>query len=263
MMLRASHLVMATMLTVAVPAVVSSPVAGQDSPVASTDGLQASRQDLTALLADLEQAATVGSREERQRAEARAARVRQRLDQGDFRAGDQIHLEVRGEPNLSGDYIVEPGPSLVLPDVGDVSLAGVLRSELQDHLRQELGRVLQNPNVRTRTMIRLGIIGEVGSPGFFAIPASAVLEDAVMTAGGPTRSANLNRIRIERSGEVVWKDDPLQQAMLEAQTLDQLNLQAGDRIVVPAKGMRLLSLQGITTILGLAGSIAWIAYRVF
>ncbi len=263
MMLRVSHLALATALAVVGPSMVASPVTGQATPIENSDGLQASRQDLTTLLAELEQAARAGNREERQVAEARAARVRQRLDQGDFRAGDQINLEVRGEPNLSGDYVVEPGPSLVLPDVGDVSLAGVLRSELQDHLRRELGRVLQNPNVRTRTMIRLGIIGEVGSPGFFAIPASAVLEDAVMTAGGPTRQANLNRIRIERSGEVVWKDDPLQEAMLEAQTLDQLNLQAGDRIVIPAKGMRLLSLQGITAILGVAGSIAWIAYRVF
>jgi hypothetical protein len=262
MNVKAAGAALAAVIFLATPAIVT-PAAGQDSPFPSSDGLQASRQDLTDLLLELEQAASSGDRDTREQAEARAARVRQRLAHGDFQAGDRITLEVRGDARLTGDYVVDPGPTIVLPDIGDVSLAGVLRSELQDHLRQELSRYLHSPSVRARSMIRLGIIGEVGSPGFFAIPASAILEDAVMTAGGPTRQADLNKIRIERSGQTVWKDRPLQEAMLEARTLDQLNLQAGDRIVVPSRGTRILSWTGITTIIGTVGTLAYLYTRIF
>lgn len=239
--------------------------AQQPGAVANPEGLYHTRAELEALLHQLEQSAEASgeSGEMRQHARLSAARVRQRLEDGDFRPGDRIMLEVRLEPDLTGEFTVEPGRTVTLPEVGTVSLDGVLRSELEGHLREALGRYLLNPTIRAQALIRVAVVGEVGSPGFFTLPASLVLEDVVMRAGGPTRNADLDKIRVERAGETIWRDRPLRQAMLEAHTMDQLSLQAGDRIVVPARGTPLLSGRGILTALTTIGSLMWLYTRIF
>jgi polysaccharide biosynthesis/export protein len=245
--------------------VATVPAQAQTSPrVANPEGLHHTRQELQDVLAQLEATAEAPgvSGDMRQHARSTAARVRQRLQEGDFRAGDRVSLMVRGEPEMSGEFTVEPGRTITLPDVGTIELAGVLRSELEDHIRRELGRYLQNPAVQARSMIRVAVVGEVGSPGFFTFPASLVVEDVVMEAGGPTRNANLDRIRIERAGEAIWKDGALQQAMLDARTLDQLNLQAGDRVIVPRSGTPLLSPRGVLTIVTTSASLLYLYLRI-
>jgi protein involved in polysaccharide export with SLBB domain len=254
---------LAGVLVVLLLAVAPTTVLGQQPQrPANPEGLHLGRQDLQDLLTQLEHTAESPSADQntRQQARSNAARIRQRLQEGDFRAGDRIVLEVRMEPDMSGEFTVEPGRTITLPAVGAISLTGVLRSELEEHIRQELGRYLQTPSVRARSLIRLAIVGEVGSPGYYTVPASLLLEDAVMTAGGPTRSANLDKIRIERAGEVVWRDRTLQQAMLDSRTLDQLSLQAGDRIVLPARGAPLW--RNALTVVTTVGSLWWLYHRV-
>ena len=53
---------------------------------------------------------------------------------------------------------------------------------------------------------------------------------------------------IERAGERIWTGEHLQQAIADGRTLDQLSLQAGDQIVVPARGQGFSArMVGITT----------------
>lgn len=240
----------------------SAALAQQPARSANPEGLHLNRQDLQELLQQLEQTAESSSADSgtRQQARSSAARIRQRLQEGDFRAGDRVVLEVRNEPDMTGEFTVEPGRTITLPGAGVISLTGVLRSELDEHLRNELQRYLQNPAVRAHALIRVAIVGEVGSPGFYTLPASLLMEDAVMTAGGPTRRANLDRIRVERAGEVVWRDRTLQQAMLDARTLDQLSLQAGDRIIVPERPTPVW--RTALTVVTTAGSLIWLYQRI-
>jgi ElaB/YqjD/DUF883 family membrane-anchored ribosome-binding protein len=238
-----------------------APVAAQQTArVSNPEGLHLSRQDLQDLLAQLERTAESAGGETRRHAQETAARIRQRLQEGDFRAGDRVLLEVRQEPDMTGEFTVEPGRTITLPGAGSISLAGVLRSELEAHLRTELARFLQNPIVTARSLIRLAVMGAVGNPGFFTFPASLLLEDVVMEAGGPTGNANLDRIRIERAGETVWGGGALQQAMREARTLDQLSLQAGDRIVVPSQGQPLW--RTALAVVSAAGTLVYLYTRI-
>ena len=50
--------------------------------------------------------------------------IERRLRDGDLSVGDQIMLQVTGVPSLSGTFTVTPGPSLDLPDIPTISLAG-------------------------------------------------------------------------------------------------------------------------------------------
>jgi polysaccharide export outer membrane protein len=165
-----------------------------------------------------------------------AAAIRTRLVRGDFRVGDRILLLVDGEAALSDTFSVGLGGQLTLPLIGAVSLEGVLRSELQDYLTRRLAQNLRDPEVRTRAFVRLSVQGAVAHPGYFGVPADALLSDALMAAGGTTPEANVARLRIERDGKPVWEGRALQQAIAEGRTLDGAGLVAGDQVIVPKRG---------------------------
>src|SRR5687767_10452918 len=101
-----------------------------------------------------------------------------------FQAGDRVLLTVEGDSVLSDTFTVVAGPALRLPDIGEISLAGVARSGLEAHLTRELGRYIKDPVVEARALIRVSVAGEVTRPGFYAVPIDLVLPDALMLAGG-------------------------------------------------------------------------------
>jgi polysaccharide export outer membrane protein len=151
----------------------------------------------------------------------------------DFQAGDRILLRVEGDSALSDTFTVVAGPALRLPAIGEVSLAGVRRADLESHLTRELGRYLKNPVVHARALIRVSVLGEVVHPGFYALPLDLVLADALMVAGGTTQDARLDRLRILRAESALWSGNRLQGAIARGATLGELGLRAGDRIDVP------------------------------
>jgi protein involved in polysaccharide export with SLBB domain len=151
------------------------------------------------------------------------------------RVGDRILLRVEGEQQLSDTFTVSPGPALVLPTVGELALKDVRRAEAERYLARELARFLREPVVHARVLVRLAVLGEVERPGFYAVPADAILTQAIMTAGGPTRDAKFSGLRIERDHAPVWSGDALQQSITRGLTVDQMRLRSGDLIVVPRR----------------------------
>lgn len=217
------------------------------------------REELQEALARYEQLTHTAQQNGEMRAFARyeATLIRTRLTEGDFQVGDRVFLAVAGEPTLTDTFVVRRDRTLDLPTLGEVSLQGVLRSELQDHLAQHVARHVRNPVVRASSTIRVSILGAVGQPGFYVLPSDELLTDALMVAGGPAQTATLTRIRIERGGERIWDGAALQQAIIEGRTLDQLNLRAGDRIVVPQRtSIHYQTLRTIAIIISLGGTVA-------
>ncbi len=167
--------------------------------------------------------------------------IRSRLADGDFQTGDQIALRVQGEAQLTGNFAVvagREGASLRLPLIGDIPLKGVLRSEVESHLRTQIGRFIRDPVVYAEATIRISVLQGVERPGFYPVAAEQLLTDVLMTAGGPSQRAKLDEIRIERGKEKIWTGAELQRAITEGRTLDQLSLRAGDRIIIPERSDR-------------------------
>ncbi len=225
-------------------AIVASTLAGgpleaQTPPIrAQLGGLQMTRADLQDLLDRNQQVlgSSAYSATMRERARRDVEMILSRLDEGDFRIGDRIILLIEGEWTTADTFVVEAGPQITLPILGEIPLRGVLRSELEDHLTEELGRFIQQPVVHAETTIRLFITGAVGNQGFFNVGSTLLVGEAVMRAG-IAGNADLDDIRITRrefDRDVdIWEGDPLQDALATGLTLDQMNLQAGDQIVVP------------------------------
>jgi protein involved in polysaccharide export with SLBB domain len=153
-----------------------------------------------------------------------------------FQVGDRIFLHVEGDSALSDTFTVVAGPALRLPNIGEVSLAGVRRGDIEAHLTRELGRYINDAVLQARALIRVSVVGEVTRPGYYAVPIDLVLTDALMLAGGTTKDARVDRLHILRGNSSVWSGDALQTAIARGATLDELGIRAGDRIQVPRKG---------------------------
>ena len=205
------------------------------SPLFAQAGVEATRDELNALAARFEAGAASQAYSEELRAEARneALAVRARLRDGDFRVGDRIVLTVEQQLPLSDTFIVAPGMILELPIVGDVSLDGVLRSELDVYLATQLSRFVNAPVVRTKSLIRLSVLGEVAAPGFYAFPAETPLAEVVMRVGGPSAETDFTKLRVEREGIVIMKGREVELAMQQGVTLAELGLKEGDQVVLP------------------------------
>src|SRR5256712_1470048 len=233
----------------------ASGVAQTAANAASVQHLTQSRADLEALLRRF-----VGMAETRRYdrgvspefVRAETTYIRRRLEEGDFHAGDRILVVVEmaqastpasvaalgktSEQQLSDTFTVGSSQEVTLPVVGVVSLRGVLRTELEPRLTEEIARYIRDPVVRARALVGLTVSGELARPGYYSVPADAVIPAVLMAAGGTTHEAKLNKLKIQRNGKTIWEGDALRQAMAAGSTVDDLELHPGDAIVVPRSG---------------------------
>jgi hypothetical protein len=194
---------------------------------------QATRSELQDQLAkDEHDSSSSVPADERDRRATDATTLRDRLANGDFQVGDRIVLYVANQPTLTDTFTVREGQILHLPGLADVSLHGVLRSELQGYLYVEISRYIRDPVVRSGSLLRLSVLGSVQRPGFYALPADMLLSDAIMHAGGLGNNADVQRTVVKRGGAVIWPAPEVQTVIKNGETLDQLNLRAGDEIDV-------------------------------
>ena len=159
--------------------------------------------------------------------------LQQRLADGDFHAGDGVALSVDGEQVFTDTFVVNTARALDLPMVGVVSMRGVLYSEIEPYLTQQLRRVLRDPTVHARGFFRLAVTGAVPRPGYYLVPGDAPLSETLRVAGGLNSNAKLNDTRALRGGEEVMDKAAVRFALSKGQTLEQLSLRSGDELSVP------------------------------
>lgn len=185
---------------------------------------QATRQELESAYSQLST---------QQRTYADAVALRERLDQGDFQIGDRIVLLIRGDTSLSNTFTVSGNRTLELPNIGSVPLQGVLRSELEDHLRVVIAKFIRNVDLHAESLIRISVTGQVTKPGFYNVPATALLGDVFTAGGGLTPVSDVGKTEVRRGGQQLLAADKVQRAITEGRTLDQMNLHSGDELLVP------------------------------
>ncbi len=221
---------------------------------------RATRTELTARLSQVEQsiAAAGGRGKEGVRLEAEAQSLRRRLEEGDFRAGDRFLITLSQDAAQRSDTASVRDSLLVsLAGLPDLSLRGTLRSELNEKLGAHVARFLRNSSVRTLIFTRLAILGAVGSPGYYSVPPDRPMSDVLMMAGGAAKDANLGKLEVKRGGSVILSSKAANKAITEGRTLEQLDLQSGDELRIPAK--RKASAQAIVQIMFFASTIFFAA----
>ena len=209
---------------------------------------QATRPELQAAMAELEKVIESPgySKSYRKNREAEVDLVRNRLSDGDFQVGDQIDIMVVGEGTLTGKFTVLQGRILSLPMLTPISLQGILRSEIRDHLATEIGKYIKNPQVTVQgSYIRLAIFGAVGGGGgYYNMASDALVSEAIMQAGGPRGAVDMEKSKVRRQGRDVIAGTEIQRAIEQGQSLDQLNLHGGDELIVGGQSTSALANAG-------------------
>lgn len=161
-----------------------------------------------------------------------ASAIRARLRDGDLQVGDRIILRVLEDSTFTDTFVVRAGRTVELPNIPAVSVQGVLRSELDSVLTGHIGKYVRNPTVEVTSLVRIGVLGGVSSPGYYSLPADMLVTDAIMFAGGPSGAAKIDDTVIMRGAEIILNEKETRLSIQQGQTLDQANLQGGDEIRV-------------------------------
>ena len=178
---------------------------------------------------------------------AEASALRTRLREGDFHAGDRITLWVSGETAMSSTFTVRTGNILEIPTLPQISLRGVLRSELRDRLFQEISRYIKQPEIQVTTLVNVAVLGAVGKPGFYSVAPDAPVTEVLMAAGGPTANSDFGRSRIVREGADVVTASLVRHYFDANSTVDDIGLQSGDQLFIGEQPHRW---QSFTAVMG-------------
>lgn len=193
----------------------------------------------------------------------RVLALQRRLEDGDIRSGDRIYVEVEGlagEAEIADTFTVRGNRELDLPNMPPIPLAGLLRSEVPGKVREEIAKYIRDPVVYVEPLMRVAVLGQVNSPGYYTVPADMPLPELVMTAGGPGSNAALDKTEVHRTGEVIRTRDEMERALAAGTSLDQLNLHSGDEVVVGEKGSALI--RTLSYVGSAAGAVYFIT-RIF
>lgn len=193
-----------------------------------------------------------------------AGEIRKRLAEGDFQAGHRILLFVVGDSALSDTFTVRSDQKLQLPNLPEISLTGVLDSELQGYLTTQLAQYIRNPSVRAQALLRVQVSGDVANPGFYAIRTDTPVSDVVMNAGGPTQSADMNKTELRRGSAIVVPRGGIQTAIQKELTMSDIGARPGDELYVPAKpsGDRWQKIVAVSaSIMGLVWAVVYLTDR--
>lgn len=226
----------------------------QAAPMAGAQ--RATREELATRASELERQLASGSLkgDKQNRARAELASIQLRLSQGDFKVGDRFVLTFRQDSVRTDTASVRDSLKVSLLALPDLSLGGVLRSELDEKLNAHVSRYLKNASVRSSVLTRIAILGAVRSPGYYYAPPDRPITDLVMLASGPADKANLAELEITRGATVTLKSKDSKRAIKDGRTLEQLDVQSGDEIRIPVKRGR-PSLQSIVQILFVVSSL--------
>jgi hypothetical protein len=201
---------------------------------------QATRAQLDSTLVEIDKilASNAYGAEIKRQKQMEAAVIRERLREGDFQVGDQLSISLSvpiqpgGQPLNNQVFTVGPNQTLLMNEIPEIPLHGILRSEIQAYLTENLRRLFKDQTVLVVPTIRLTILGGVPQPGFYQLPSDMPLPDVIMKVGGPGPTTKLEESVIKRGDEVLWDEEDVSAAITAGTTLDQLNLRAGDELII-------------------------------
>jgi protein involved in polysaccharide export with SLBB domain len=164
--------------------------------------------------------------------------------------GDEVRLQIWGQINQHGSFIVDRTGSISLPEVGTIHVAGLQFSQLSDFLKSQLARVYRNfdlnVNLGQLRSIQVFVVGQVRQPGSYTIGSLSTLLNALFASGGPVPQGSLRDIQVKRGGQTVTHFD-LYDLLLHGDKSKDVRLEPGDVIFIPDVGPQVAVLGSVTT----------------
>ena len=159
-------------------------------------------------------------------------------------AGDELLINVWGDSELNLKLKVSPEGTILIPNLGPVSVSGLTIETAENRIRQELGRIMSTLSGDTDgantfvsvslsqiRSIKVNIAGEVVAPGTYTLPSLATLFNALYAAGGVNEIGSLRGIKVYRNSKEVAKLD-VYDYLLNGKYNTNIRLEENDMVIV-------------------------------
>ncbi|MGH7713269.1 MAG: polysaccharide biosynthesis/export family protein [Gemmatimonadaceae bacterium] len=194
---------------------------------------QMTRAELQTALASYEKlAVSTNDKKVKEHAMGDAAAIRDRLRTGDFYPGDRILVRVLNDTTVSDTFTVKQGRVIDFITIPQLSLSGVLDSELLAHVKQHIAKYIRDPDVTVTPLVRLQLSGGIAQPGWYQFETDQTLSDAIMSVGGPGQNSELSKAVIKRGSQVLVDRGATARALRSGKTIGDLGLRDGDELFI-------------------------------
>jgi protein involved in polysaccharide export with SLBB domain len=155
--------------------------------------------------------------------------------------GDVLRLKVWGQVNFQANVTVDRAGEVYVPisQVGPVHVAGIPTTELDQHLREAIGRVYRNFDLQVDVgqirAMQIYVAGEARRPGVYTVSSLSSLVDALFASGGPSVQGSLRHIQVRRGSQTVTDFD-LYAFLIRGDKSTDVKLASGDVIFIPPVG---------------------------
>jgi protein involved in polysaccharide export with SLBB domain len=151
---------------------------------------------------------------------------------------DEMKILIWGRVNDSLDLFVNRDGTILVPEFGPVQVAGLTFSQakqvIEDHGKQITGVKIDVTMGKLRTM-QVFVIGEVNQPGAYTVSALSRVSNAIVAAGGISKTGSLRRIEVRRGNQTLRTVD-LYNLLLSGDNGGDVRLEPQDVIFVPVIG---------------------------
>ena len=155
--------------------------------------------------------------------------------------GDEINLRAWGSIDVDYRSTVDRNGMLNLPKVGSFNVAGVKASDLEQNLRNQIGRLYTNFNLSVSLGqlrgVKVFVVGPAQRPGVFTLSSQSTLLSAVVMAGGPAPNGSMRKVLLRRDGRVISELD-IYEFLVQGDKSRDVQLAAGDVVVFQPAGAR-------------------------
>jgi protein involved in polysaccharide export with SLBB domain len=149
-----------------------------------------------------------------------------------IRAGDVVVVELWGQPEVSGERIVDDNGYIHLPLLRAVQVAGMSAEQIRERLTELYGQYYSDPLIVVNVRLGVSLTGEVRVPQRYTVDPALNLLDLFGLAGGLTYEAKKDQIELNRGNARYIID--LDDALLYTEA-EKLRLQSGDWVYVPRR----------------------------
>ena len=153
--------------------------------------------------------------------------------------GDEVIIDIWGASQNTIRQQISPDGTINIQELGPVNLNGMTVAKAESYLKEALSKIYADQSNQIRVTlgngrtIQVNVMGEVVQPGTYALSGFSTVFHALYRAGGMSDIGSLRNVQLVRNGKKIATVD-VYQFILKGQTHDDIRLQEGDVIIVPA-----------------------------
>jgi protein involved in polysaccharide export with SLBB domain len=153
--------------------------------------------------------------------------------------GDELQIRVWGQVEASLRVIVDRSGQIYIPQVGQISVAGIHYGDLEQHLKSEISKTFKNfyvtASIGRLRSIQIIVVGNARYPGTYTISSLSTLVNAIFASGGPTPQGSLRHIQVRRDGATITDFD-FYDLLIKGDKSKDVRLLPGDILYIPHVG---------------------------